>query len=116
MDAPCVSIDRACPFLEPGAPGEAQRQEGSTLDQVLNGRITQRTWGRLRFRVRLGAGRVIIQGSSPTYYLKQLALAAAQEVLPTAPVDLEIRVGKDGMLPRAGHPPAMLVPEEWGSK
>ena len=109
MNVPRVSIDSACPLLEPGAPGGVPQEEGSALEQALNRRITQRTWGRLQFRVRLGVGRVIIQGSSPTHYLKQLALAAVREVLPTAPVDLEIRVAKSGMPTRPGHPPTVFV-------
>jgi hypothetical protein len=123
MDVPCVPIELcdgsvgglveeragACPLLEPGEPGAVQQAEGGALEQVLNRCIAQRTWGRLQFRVRLGAGRVIIQGSSPTYYLKQLALAAVREVLPSAPVELEIRVAKAGTLSGLGHPPAVLV-------
>jgi hypothetical protein len=123
MDVPCVPIElcdgsvkglveeraSVCPLLEAGEPGGVRLARERALEQVLNRRITQRTWGRLQFRVRLGAGRVIIQGSSPTYYLKQLALAAVREVLPSAPVELEIRVAKAGTLSGLGHPPAVLV-------
>ncbi len=126
MNVPCVPLDRgdgsggdlvngwasACPLLEPGDPSEVRQAEARTLQQVLNHRITQRTWGRLQFRVRLGAGRVIIQGSSPTYYLKQLALAAVRDVLPSAPVELEIRVAKAGAFSGPAHPTAVLVPHE----
>jgi hypothetical protein len=113
MNVPCVPIDlgdgsvgeliteqaSGCPVLEPGEPGGGRQAEGKALEQMINRRMTQRTWGRGQFRVRLGAGRVIIQGSSPTYYLKQLALAAVREVLPSAPVELEIRVAKAGIRP-----------------
>lgn len=118
MDEACVPIalggepvgelvkERAgvCPLLGHGEPGGIEPAEDGALEQVLDRRIAQRTWGRLRFRVRMGAGRVIIHGSSPTYYLKQLALAAVREVLPSAPVELKIRVAKGGALPGLGHP------------
>jgi hypothetical protein len=110
MNASCVSIDSACPLLEPEATGGVEQEEGNALEQVLDRRITQRTWGRLQFRVWLGAGRVIIQGRSPTYYLKQLALAAVREVLPTAPVELQIRVVKTGALSGPCHQRTVLAP------
>jgi hypothetical protein len=124
MNVPCVPIDlcdgsvgelvqgraSACPLLEPGEHIGVRQTEGGALEQVINRRISQRTWGRLQFRVRLGAGRVIIQGSSPTYYLKQLALAAVREVLPSAPVELDIRVAKAGISPDPVLRQAVLVP------
>jgi hypothetical protein len=124
MNGPCAPIDlcdgsvgelvnegaSGCPLLEPGEPGGVRQAEARALEQVINRRITQRTWGRLQFRVRLGAGRVIIQGSSPTYYLKQLALAAVREVLSSAPVELDIRVAKAGISPDPVIRQAVLVP------
>jgi hypothetical protein len=82
----------ACPLLGPRGPGGIPQAERGTVEQDLSRRISQRTWGRLQFRVRLGAGRVIIEGRAPTYYLKQLALEAVREMLPSTPVQLEIRV------------------------
>jgi hypothetical protein len=65
------------------------------LEQAVCRRIAQQTWGRLRqLRVAVDARRVIVRGSSPTYYLKQLALAAVQEVLPATSVELDIQVTK----------------------
>jgi hypothetical protein len=36
---------------------------------------------------------VIVHGTSPSYYLKQMALSAVQEVLPATAVTLDIQVG-----------------------
>lgn len=55
--------------------------------------ITERTWGRIqRLKVNLAEGRLVIQGSAPSYYLKQLALNAVRRVDPTIPMDLQIKV------------------------
>jgi hypothetical protein len=73
--------------------------KGTALEQVLDRRIAQRTWGRLQFRVPLKSGRVVIQCSSATNCLKQLALEAVWEVLPSTLLELEIRVAKAGPCP-----------------
>jgi hypothetical protein len=66
-----------------------------TREQAVRRCIAQRTWGRLRqLHIEVDARRVLVRGSSPTYYLTQLALAAVQEVFPTMPVELDIRVAK----------------------
>jgi hypothetical protein len=63
------------------------------LEQAVRRHIAQRTWGRLReLQVEVDAHGVVVRGSSPTYYLKQRALAAVQEVLPATPVELDIQV------------------------
>jgi hypothetical protein len=46
--------------------------------------IRARTWGRVaNLLVEARGERVIVRGSAPTYYLKQLALEAAREALAT---------------------------------
>ncbi len=63
------------------------------LEQLLRRRIESRTWGRVRhLRLALGAGGVFVQGSCPSYYVRQLVLAAVREVLPATPVDLDVEV------------------------
>ncbi len=101
--------ESVCPLLGSGQHGEVRQSDGGALEPFLIRRITQRTSGRVQFRVRLDAGRVIIEGSSPTHYLKQLALVAVQEVLPSAPVDLKIRVTKVGSLSGPIPAPAVLL-------
>jgi hypothetical protein len=65
--------------------------------------IDRRTFGRVR---RLHVARtdrgVVVQGQSPSYYIKQLAIRAVYEALgrqDETPVSLDIRVGAGG--PRA---------------
>jgi hypothetical protein len=69
---------------------------GPELEEAVERQITQRTWGRVHhLLVEQRSDRVVIHGHSPTYYVKQLALSAAQEVCPTVPVELDIQVGAD---------------------
>jgi hypothetical protein len=94
------------------APYGERRTTAEALEQAVRRRIAQRTWGRLRqLEVEVDAQRVIVRGSSPTYYLKQLALAAVQEALPATPVELDILVAKSepGLAP-AGSRRAGLLP------
>jgi hypothetical protein len=65
------------------------------VEQAFRSRIIQLTWGRLRqLHVEVDSWRVIVRGISPTYYLKQLALSAVQQVLPATAVELDIQVTK----------------------
>jgi len=83
------------PFHTVADPRESWRSATEVLEEAVRRRIAQRTWGRLRQPlVKVGTHRVIVRGSSPTYYLKQLALAAVQEALPGAAVELDIQVMK----------------------
>ena len=70
------------------------------LNSRLEHWIQQRTGGRIYcLRVESGAGRVILHGYTGSYYARQLALAAALEVLETSEskpreqVQLDIHVG-----------------------
>ncbi len=110
-----ASPDRAASALRKAAPvpyGE-ERTRAGTLEQAVRHRIAQRTWGRLRqLQVEADAQHVLVRGSSPTYYLKQLALTAVQEALPGTRVELDIRVvkGAPGLIP-AGTRRANLLAE-----
>ncbi len=101
---PAPLCEEAIPEATPGwstpVPGEGiasprkgRRTAAEVLEQAVRRRIAQRTWGRLRrLEVEVDERRVVVRGSSPTYYLKQLALAAVQEALPATPVELDIAV------------------------
>jgi hypothetical protein len=94
-------------LAEPTTLDEVSRSEGRTrveaLEQAVRCRIVQRTWGRLRqLQVEVDTDRVVVRGSSPTYYLKQLALAAVQEVIPATPVELDIQVANAEARPTSG--------------
>jgi hypothetical protein len=66
------------------------------LAGILQQQINERTWGRIRqLHVEASSDRVVIQGATSSYYLKQLALLAVQEAMGSAarvPVALEIEV------------------------
>jgi hypothetical protein len=63
-----------------------------TLEQ----QIVKRTWGRVRhLRVEQVDGRVVVHGSAPSYYVKQLILEAIRDSHPVAlsgPVHMDIKV------------------------
>jgi hypothetical protein len=67
------------------------------FEWTLERQIAQRTWGRIRqLHVDATPDRVVVTGSAPSYYLKQLALLAVKEVLaavtvhPTVTLDIQI--------------------------
>lgn len=54
----------------------------SETERAVQQAVRQRTWGRVsKLRVESRGEMVIVRGSTQTYYLKQLALEAAREVL-----------------------------------
>jgi len=63
---------------------------------ALQQQIVQRTWGRVRqLRVERVDGRVVVHGSTPSYYVKQLVLEAVREARAAesvGPVHLNISV------------------------
>ena len=73
-------------------------QAGRTeLGKVIEGRVVERTWRRIRqLRVGVCGGRVVVRGQTPCYYAKQLAIQAVLEALReagvTAVVDVRISV------------------------
>ena len=67
----------------------AQAQSAETIQR----HIDSRTWRRVRqLRVDCSGARVAVRGVASSYYVKQLAISALREVLPSAPVDLDIQV------------------------
>ncbi len=85
----------SAPVARQGTAGPRGGASAEALEQAVRRRIAQRTWGRLRqLEVEVDAQRVVVRGSSPTYYLKQLAIAAVQEALPGTPVELDVLVTK----------------------
>lgn len=86
--------------MDPHAVAQAE----PLLEQAVERQITLRTGGRVRpLRVERLAGRFVVRGQAPSYYLKQLAICAVQEILGSgARVDLHLPV-VEGM---AGRPSA----------
>ena len=79
-----------------------------TLEQ----RILQRTWGRVRqLRVERVDGRIVVHGSTPSYYVKQLVLEAIRELhagAPSEPVHMNITVRTK--VPSVRQPPPVPRP------
>ncbi len=79
------------------------------LAGVLERQIAQRTWGRIhRLRIEQVNDRVVVQGWTSSYYVKQLALLAVHEVLEATSVavacDVDIEVGAgDPRVPQSGE-------------
>jgi hypothetical protein len=77
---------------------------GPELEEDLERRIVQRTWGRIyRLQVERKGDQVIVRGHSPSYYVKQLALLAVQEMGHAVPVHLDIQVGEESARPSEGR-------------
>jgi len=56
--------------------------ETEQLEQAIEGKISQRTWGRVRqLRVETTYDRVIVHGHTSWYHVKQLTIAAVLETL-----------------------------------
>jgi hypothetical protein len=69
------------------------RQAELSLDQAVERQILCRTWGQIHhLQVAITADCVVVQGSAPTYYAKQLVLSAIREVVPSLPVQLDVQV------------------------
>lgn len=64
------------------------------LERAVERRVRERTWNRVRdLGARVAGGRLVVCGRVATYYLKQLALEAARELLdPAAPPELVIHI------------------------
>jgi hypothetical protein len=79
---------------------EGQRPEpceAAALERVLEHRIAQRTWGRIRqLRVEMTSSRVTVHGFTPLYYIKQLALQVVLDTLgagDSRTVEIDIQLG-----------------------
>jgi hypothetical protein len=81
-----------------------QRLAGPELEEDLERRIVQRTWGRIhRLQVERNGDQVIVRGYSPSYYVKQLAVLAVQEMGQAVQVHLDIQVGEGEVRPSEGR-------------
>jgi hypothetical protein len=79
---------------------------GAEFGQVVERRIMERTWRRIRqLRVEVYAGRVVVQGQTPWYYAKQLAILAVQEALRDAGVTAvaDVRITVSAPAGRGSH-------------
>jgi hypothetical protein len=69
-----------------------QRLPGA-LAETLERQIDQRTWHRVRrLRVDTTPDHLVVHGLAPSYYVKQLALAAVGEVTTSDLVEVDIQV------------------------
>jgi hypothetical protein len=70
----------------------------AACEESIKRRIAQRTGGRIRLlRVETIGSRVVIRGSAPSYYVKQLALRGACDVLGSAAANqIELNVEVSG--------------------
>ena len=95
------------PLAQVGMLGGAPVQAGWVeLVQIIERRIMERTWGRIRqLRVEVYAGRVVVRGQTLWYYAKQLALSAVQEALREAGVMAvaDVRITVSASLGRGHH-------------
>ena len=74
---------------EHAPPGFPLHQSAETLQR----HIDTRTCGRIRqLRVDYSGGGVTIHGVASSYHVKQLAISAVREVVPSATVELHIQV------------------------
>ena len=81
-----------------------QSEVGPELGEDLERRIIQRTWGQIhRLQVERQGDQFIVRGYSPSYYLKELALSAVQEMGQAVPVHLDIQVAKENYRPSEGR-------------
>lgn len=64
------------------------------LEETIEREIARRTWSRVHsLRVEVQPGRVTVRGWTPSYYIKQLALAAVQENCGDRRPVIDIQVG-----------------------
>ena len=75
------------------------------LARLVERHVAQQTWGRVhRLRAEQAADQVVVYGCVPTYYLKQLALKAALDVLISAPaVELVMHIQVASARLRVSH-------------
>ena len=79
----------------------AQRPGRHELSQTIEQQVSRRTWGRVhRLAVEVDGDRVLVRGWTPSYYVKQLAIQGALEVLsgadaPRLQVDIAVAPGTD---------------------
>ena len=78
-----------------GLPQAAEAEQA--LERVIEGRIRQRTWGRLQgLEVRVSQDLIIVRGCAPSYYVEQLALQGVLDLVEPSGamrIQLNIQVG-----------------------
>ena len=78
-----------------GLPGAAEAEQA--LERAIEGRIRQRTWGRLQgLEVRVSQDLIIVRGCAPSYYVEQLALQGVLDLVEPSGamrIQLSIQVG-----------------------
>ena len=78
-----------------GLPRAAEAEQA--LERAIEGRIRQRTWGRLQgLEVRVRHDLVIVRGRAPSYYMEQLALQGVLDLVEPSGamrIQLNIQVG-----------------------
>ena len=89
-------------------------RESPSVAETIEQLIVERTSGRIRgLRVELSDGCLIIHGFASSYYLKQLALHAAREMINgTLAVDLDVQIAPLARLlesPVYGKPEKLLA-------
>jgi hypothetical protein len=90
---------RSCTLItssDPGLPlGTTWRLD---LEDEIRLRILEKTWGRVQMaKIEAAGNRIVITGRAPSYYLKQLAIQAALDVLGArgrgeVEMDLKVRI------------------------
>ena len=77
----------------------AQSAGRDELTQTIEQQVARRTWGRVhRLAVEVSGDRILVRGWTPSYYVKQLAIQGALEVLggadaPRLQVDIAVAPG-----------------------
>ncbi|MBI1902527.1 MAG: hypothetical protein HYS13_15610 [Planctomycetia bacterium] len=87
---------------------------GLSFAETIERQIVERTSGRIRgLRVELSDGCLIVHGFASSYYIKQLALHAAREMINgTLAVNLDVQIAPLGRLleaPIYGKPQKLLA-------
>jgi hypothetical protein len=73
------------------------RLPSAECEETIKRRIVEQTGGRIRLlRVEIIGNRVVIGGSAPSYYIKQLALRGVRDVLGSAANRIELNVEVSG--------------------
>jgi hypothetical protein len=79
-----------------GLPRAAEAEQA--LERAIEGRIGQRTWGRLQgLEVKVSHDLVIVRGRAPSYYVQQLALQGVLDlVAPSSAMRIQLNIHVGG--------------------
>jgi hypothetical protein len=85
-----------------GLPRAAEAEQA--LERAIEGRIRQRTWGRLQgLEVRVSHDLVIVRGRAPSYYVEQLALQGVLDLVePSGAMQIQLNIQVGGPPTSAG--------------